>query len=69
MALCIFVQPSQSGPSASLSKELEVSTQAEIAEMQAMYAANKQKVIELLLAAATTVTIDVADNLKLESSQ
>jgi hypothetical protein len=47
-----------------LSKQIEADTASEIAKMQSDYEKNKEKVIQLLLAAATTVTIDAADNLK-----
>ena len=57
---------SQSGPDAQMAKDLEKQTQAELEQMNEAFLKNKDKVIELLLATTTTVTIDVADNLKLK---
>ena len=49
-----------------MAKDLEKQTQAELEQMNEAFLKNKDKVIELLLATTTTVTIDVANNLKLK---
>jgi hypothetical protein len=51
-----------------MAQELEAQTQQELAQMQRFYDTNKDKVIDLLLATVTGVTIEVADNLKIEQA-
>ena len=56
-----------SGPDAELTKKLELDTQAEIGAMQANFEANKEKVVNLLLHAVTSVQVQVAGSLKVKA--
>ena len=68
LSLYFIFNFTQSGPDADLARKIDSDTQQDIQQMQADYERNREKVIQVLLAAVTTVHIDVAASMKVKSN-